>query len=87
MVIDKETDIDCEFGNHKMSIVFADLPVQCPILSVRRIIKKGNGVVFNDAGGFIEHTVTRRRIDFIEREGVYCIKMNIVGSPSPFVRQ
>ena len=87
MVIDKEIDLDCEFGDHKMSIVFADLPVQCPILSVRRIIKKGNRVIFNDGGGFIEHTVTRRRINFIEREGVYFIKMNINSSPSPFVRQ
>ena len=87
MLIDKEIDIDCEFGDHKMSITFADLPVQCPILSVRRIIKKGNRVIFNDGGGYIEHTVTRRRIDFIEREGVYFIKMNLVSSPSPFVRQ
>ena len=45
MIIDKEIDIDCEFGDHKMSIVFADLPVQCPVLSVRRIIKKGNRVI------------------------------------------
>ena len=87
MLIDKEIDIDCEFGDHKMTITFADLPVQCPILSVRRIIKKGNRVIFNDGGGYIEHTVTRRRIDFIEREGVYFIKMNLVSSPSPFVRQ
>ena len=86
-MIDKEIDIDCEFGDHKMSIVFADLPVQCPILSVRRKFKKGNRVIFNDGGGYIEHSVTRRRIDFVEREGVYFIKMNIVSSPSPFARQ
>ena len=50
-----------------MNIKVSDLPVSCPILSVRRIAEEGNDIVC--------------RID-VEREGVYFIKMKIMGAVS-----
>ena len=66
-----------------MAVKFADLPVQCPILSVRRMIRKGNDIVFTEEGRYIPHRTSRRRIDFVEGEGVYFIKMKILGGVSP----
>ena len=66
-----------------MAVNFADLPVQCPILSVRRIIRIRNDIVFTEAGGYIQHRTSRRKIDFVDREGVYFIKMKILGGVNP----
>ena len=37
--------------NHE--IEFDDLPVECPIISVRKIVRKGIEVVFENKGGYI----------------------------------
>ena len=79
LMVDKEIDLLCKFGEHELPITYSQLPVSCPILSVRRIVRRGNRVMFTDDGGYIEHKVTGRRIDFVEREGVYFVKMKILG--------
>ena len=56
---------------------------QCTIPRVRRIIRKGNAIVFIEDGGYIQHRTSRRKIDFVEREGVYFIKMKILGGVNP----
>ena len=68
---------------HKVPITFSDLPVQCPILSVRRIVRRGNKVVFNLDGGYIKHKATGNKMYFVEREGIYFIKMKILDAESP----
>jgi hypothetical protein len=80
MICDSEIELKCETDGHTMNIKLSDLPVSCPILSVRRIVKKGNDVVFNDGGGYILHRQSKRRIEFVEREGVYFIRMKITGA-------
>ena len=57
--------------------------MQCPILSVRRIIRNGNDIVFTEDGGYIQHRPSRRRVDFVERECVYFIQMKMLGGVSP----
>ena len=46
-VVDVRVDIEGE--NHM--IEFDDLPVECPIISVKKIVHKGNKVVFQEKGG------------------------------------
>ena len=52
-------------------ILFEDLPVECPIVSVRKVVKKGNIVKFKDNGGYIMNIATKKKLRFIERSGVY----------------
>ena len=82
MICDSEIELKCEMDGHAINIKCFDLPVSCPILSVRRIVKKGNDIVFNDGGGYILHRQSKRRIVFVEREGVHFIKMKIMGAVS-----
>ena len=79
MLIDSKIELCCELDGHQMAVKFADLPVQCPILNVRRIIRKGYDIVFTEDGEHIQHRTSRRKIDFVEREGVYFINMKILG--------
>ena len=93
MLVDKEIKLNVELDGHAMPIKFSELPVQCPILSVRRIARKGNDIVFTEDVGYIEHRTSGRRIVFTEREGVYFVRMRITGpdssdqDPAGFARQ
>ena len=59
-----------------------DLPLEMPILSVRKIVRKGNYVTFRDGGGYIKNVKSGKRLHFVERQGVYFIKVK-VNDPSP----
>ena len=82
LVITKELEVLCGLDGQDVPVTFADLPVSCPILSVRRIVRRGNKVVFEDEGGYILEKATGKKMYFIEREGVYFIKMKIKDVPS-----
>ena len=53
-----------------------------PLLGVKRIVRKGNDIVFTENGGYIQHRTYGRCIDFIGREGVYFVRMKITGPDS-----
>ena len=59
-------------------IPFEDLPAECPIISVRKVAKKGNIVKFKDGGGYIMNIATKKKLRLIERNGIYFIKIQIV---------
>ena len=59
-----------------------DLPLEMPILSVRKIVCKGNSVTFRDGGGHIKNVKTGKRLSFVERQGVYFNNVQ-VKAPSP----
>ena len=59
-------------------IPFEDLPVECPIISVRKVVKKESIVKFKDSGGYIMNIATKKKLRFIERNGVYFIKIQVV---------
>ena len=65
MSCDSEIELKSEMGGHTINMKFSALPVRCPIFSVRRIVKKGNNIVFNDGGGYILHRQSKRRIDLV----------------------
>ena len=59
-------------------IPFEDLPVECPIISPRKLVKKGNIVKFKDGGGNIMNIATKKKLRCIKRNGIYFIKIQIV---------
>ena len=77
LLVTHELDVVCELDGHDVPVTFSDLPVSCPILSVRRIVKRGNRVVFDDDGSYILEKATGRRIEFVERERVYFVRMKM----------
>ena len=46
-----------------------------PIISVKLVAARGNFVGFEKTGGFIQNEVTGARTRFIERDGVYFLRM------------
>ena len=75
MVVDKEIELNVELHGQTATINVCELPMQCPALSVRKMIKRGNMVVFQDQGGCIVHKVTDGKNSFAERDGVYFVRM------------
>ena len=60
-----------------MPIAFSNIKVDVPILSVRRMVKLGNDVIFTESGGAITNRATGNVLHFIEAEGTYWIKLKI----------
>ena len=57
-------------------VTFQNIKVTTPILSVRKLVKKGHQVQFRRGGGAIV-AAGGQRMEFVERGGVYYIKMKI----------
>ena len=51
-----------------------------PLWSVRQLVGSGNTVVFRKKGGYIANRATGLNTYFKERDGVYYIKMFVVGA-------
>lgn len=60
-----------------MPITFSNIKVDVPILSVRRMVKLGNDVVFTESGGTITNRSTGAILTFVEAEGTYWIKLKV----------
>ena len=58
-------------------IPFEKLPVECPTISVRKVVKMDNIVKFQDGGEYIMNTATKKKLRFIENNGVYFIKIGM----------
>ena len=63
-------EVRAEIEGEEHVIPFDDLPVECPIISVRRIVHKGNVVKFKKDGGYVLNASTGRKLRFVERNGV-----------------
>ena len=79
MVIDKEIGLSVQLDGQPVTIKLSELPVQCPILSVRKIVKRGNRVAFQYQGGYIVHKATGRKNNFVDNDGVYFVRMKLPG--------
>ena len=86
MESDEVVDVKVTIDGETHVIEFDDLPVECPIISVRKIVHKGNRVVFQEKGGYILNVVTRKKLHFIEKHGVYFIKIMIQPPDEDFHR-
>ena len=67
-----------EIDDETHVVPFEDLPVEYPIISVKKIVMKKKVVTFRDGGGYIFNTVTRKKLRIVERNGVYFIKLKIL---------
>ena len=78
--------VHVEAGGQEFDIDFCNIKTHMPILSVRRVVKNKNRVLFEDEGGHIEIKATGMRIPFFEHEGVYFLKLKIkkpAAQPTP----
>ena len=69
--------VNAEIQGIDMPIAFSNIQVDVPILSVRRMVKLGNDVIFTESGGTITNRTTGTQLNFIEAEGTYWIKLKI----------
>ena len=76
-------EVRAEIEGEEHIIPFDDLPVECPIISVRRIVRKGNIVKFKKDGGYILNASSGRKLRFVERNGVYYIKLKVLEPEEP----
>ena len=75
MESDEVVDIKVGIQGQNHEIEFDDLPVECPIISVRKIVRRGNRVIFQEKGAYILNETTQKRLTFIEKHGVCFIKI------------
>ena len=73
-------------------VTFQNIKVTTPILSVRKLVRKGHQVQFRKGGGSIVAAGSGQRMDFVERGGVYYITLKIrpptpVNSATGFIRR
>ena len=66
-----------------INMAFKDMETEVPILSVRKMVKKGNDVKFQKGGGTITNRTTGRVLRFYEYDGVYFLKIEVT-DPSLF---
>ena len=60
-----------------LDVAFKDMETEVPILSVRKMVQKGNDVRFRQLGGTIKNHSTGKILKFYEHQGVYFIKLKI----------
>ena len=67
----------------QVSIKFTHMKVKVPILSVRKLVIDQNDVFINRNGGYIHNTVSGKKLNFFEYQGVYYLKMKVDPPPPP----
>ena len=56
------TEVEAEINDGTHIIPFGNLPVECPIISVKKIVKKKSVVTFGDGGVYILNKATRKKL-------------------------
>ena len=75
MESDEVVDVKVGIQGQNHEIEFDDLPVECPIISVRKIVCKGNKAVFQEKGDYMFNKAIRKRLTFTEKHGAYFINI------------
>ena len=60
---------------HLRHMVAAVTEVDDALLSVSKVVKAGNRVVFDDSGSYIEHKALGELTPLLEQRGLYKLKM------------
>ena len=76
----------------RSNVTFQNVKVSTPILSVRKLVRKGHQVAFRKGGGTITAAETGDQMEFVDRGGVYYIKLKILpakpkSTKSDFIRR
>lgn len=78
-----EVALTVELDGEKIDIPFSDLPLTMPILSVRKHVGRNHRCRIKSGGGYFRHNITKKKTRFIEKEGVYFMRMKVVGPSNP----
>ena len=73
--------VDAVLDDMAFPIVFQNMKVDVPILSVRKYVKGGWNFSFGENGGTMTNRATGRAFSFIEAEGAYWIKIKVPPPP------
>ena len=79
MDAEDEVALTVELDGERIDIPFSDLPLTMPILSVRKHVRRNHRCRIKEGGGYFTHNVTSKRTRFVEKEGVYFMRMKVVG--------
>ena len=69
--------VDTQLDGMAFPIVFQNMKVDVPILSVRKYVKGGWNFSFGEDGGTMVNRTTGKTFNFIEAEGAYWIKVKV----------
>ena len=59
------------------------MQVNVPILSARKLVQYGFDICFTEVGGYIKSRAGGKRIEFIEADGAYWLKMKVSPPDDP----
>ena len=79
MVADKVAKLRVALDGEECVIPFSDLPLEMPIISVRQHVgPRKHSCRIRHGGGYFRNTQTKVKSRFIEREGVYFMRMKVI---------
>lgn len=84
MIADQVASLHVELDGQGCDIPFSKLPLTMPIISVRRHIHRGHRCRIQENGGYFRNVATRKKARFIEKDGVYFMRMKVRGSTDEF---
>jgi hypothetical protein len=84
MVADQVAHLHVELDGQGCDIPFSKLPLTMPIISLRRHIHRGHRCRIQANGGYFRNIVTRKKARFIEKDGVYFMRLKVRGSTDEF---
>ena len=93
MIADEVAHLSVELDGQGCNIPFSKLPLSMPIISVRRHIHRGHRCRIQENGGYFRNTANRKKSRFIEKDGVYFMRLKVTGNcdepppSSPFGRR
>ena len=84
MVADQVARLHVSLDGQDCDIPFSKLPLSMPIISVRRHIHRGHRCRIQEGGGYFRNVKTRKKSRFIEKDGVYFMRLKVIGSADEF---
>ena len=69
--------IDGDVEGMPISVMLNNMKVDIPILSVRKLVKDGFDICFTESGGYIKARDDGKKVQLIEADGAYWLKMKV----------
>jgi hypothetical protein len=84
MIADQVAQLHVSLDGQSCDIPFSKLPLTVPIISVRKHIHRGHRCRIHETGGYFRNTQTRKKARFIEKDGVYFMRLKVIGNTTEF---
>lgn len=80
MVASKAAYVRVSLDGQECNISLSDLPLKMPIMSVRQHVgPRKHSCRIQQGGGYFRNVATRTKSRFVEQEGVYFIRLKVLG--------